>query len=195
MLQQIFINNLSQFTDNQMLISKFWLDLEKLYRSKNRHYHTLTHIEHLFFLLEKNKNLIEDWETLVVSIFYHDVIYNARKSDNEEQSAIFMQKAMSEIAFPKEKIEKSYRQILATKKHEITGDNDTDLFTDADLAILGSDWDVYEYSIYPDFLYNNGRKKVLQHFLAMENIFKTPLFRADFEEKARGNLQKELVLK
>jgi predicted metal-dependent HD superfamily phosphohydrolase len=201
MLQQIFINHLSQFIDNQLLINKLWLSLEKLYGSEKRHYHTLKHIEHLFFLLEKNKNLIVDWDTLVISIFYHDVIYNARKSDNEEQSAIFMQKAMLEIAFLKEKIEKSYRQILATKKHEITGDNDTDLFTDADIAILGSDWETYqtyyqnirkEYSIYPDFLYNNGRKKVLKHFLAMENIFKTPLFRSAFEEQARENLQNEL---
>jgi predicted metal-dependent HD superfamily phosphohydrolase len=197
MLQQIFINNLSQFADNQMLINKFWSELEKLYGSKKRHYHTLTHIEQLYFLLEKNKREIQDWEILVCSIFYHDAIYDVLKSNNEEKSADLAVKHLRLLNFDNQQVEKCYKQIIATKKHEKTGDNDTDLFTDADLAILGSDWNIYEayvqnirkeYSIYPDFLYNNGRKKVLQHFLAMENIFKTPLFQADFEDKARENL-------
>lgn len=200
-METIFKNHLIQFYDNEILINELWLNIEKRYSEKHRHYHTLQHIEHLFFLLEKNKNLVADWETLVISIFYHDAVYNARKSDNEEQSAVFMQQAMSKIIFPKEKIEKSYRQIIATKKHEMTGDNDTDLFTDADLAILGSDWNNYqayaknirkEYLIYPDFMYNMGRKKVLKHFLQMENIYKTPLFQAKLEDMARVNLEKEL---
>jgi predicted metal-dependent HD superfamily phosphohydrolase len=201
MLQQIFINNLSQFTDNQMLISKFWLALEKLYESKNRYYHTLTHIEQVYFLLEKNKSEIADWETLVCSVFYHDAIYNVLKSNNEERSADLAAKHLRLLNVDNQRVEKCCKQIIATKKHEKTSDYDTDLFTDADLAILGSDWNTYaayaknirkEYSIYPDFLYNNGRKKVVQHFLAMENIFKTSLFQGDFEKKARINLKQEL---
>ena len=202
-LQNVFTKNLFQFTDNEILVNELWIEIEKHYNEKYRFYHTLKHIQDLYFLLEKNKDLIEDWETLIVSIFYHDIIYDAKSNNNEEQSAELMRKVMLKIDFSKEKIEKSYQQILATKKHEITGDNDTDLFTDADISILGSEWEIYqayaknirkEYSIYPDFLYNMGRTKVLKHFLTMPDIYKTSLFRAQFETKARENLERELQL-
>ena len=74
---------------------------------------------------------------------------------------------------------------------------------DADLAILGKDWETYEnyikqirkeYSIYPDFLYNLGRKKILIHFLEFEEIFKTEHFKAKYEKIARENIQKEISM-
>ena len=49
-----------------------------------------------------------------------------------------------------------------------------------------------EYSIYPDFLYKPGRKKVLEHFLNMERIFKTTYFFDLYEAQARENLRREL---
>ncbi len=197
----IFHNFLAQYSDNQLIVSETWQELEHFYSEKNRHYHTLQHIEHLYFLLESEREQIEDWETLTWSIFYHDIIYNPSKSDNEEKSAEKMREVATKLGIFEVIIEKSYRQIIATKKHEMTGDNDTDLFTDADLAVLGSDWIAYEtyaknirkeYSIYPDFMYNMGRKKVLKHFLQMENIYKTPFFQEQLEDKARENLAKEL---
>jgi predicted metal-dependent HD superfamily phosphohydrolase len=51
-----------------------------------------------------------------------------------------------------------------------------------------------EYAIYPDLIYNPGRKKVLQHFLSMENIFKTTFFIEKFETTAKLNLQREISL-
>jgi predicted metal-dependent HD superfamily phosphohydrolase len=89
---------------------------------------------------------------------------------------------------------------MATKRHE-PSDDEIDLFTDADLSILGSSPDVYqlysqqvrqEYSIYPDLLYKAGRKKMLLHFLEMEHIYKTSFFRNKYETTARRNLENEL---
>ena len=51
-----------------------------------------------------------------------------------------------------------------------------------------------EYAIYPDMLYNPGRKKVLQHFLTMDTIYKTAVYRDRYEQKAKENLQRELEL-
>ncbi|MFD2921463.1 hypothetical protein ACFS6H_17175 [Terrimonas rubra] len=94
-------------------------------------------------------------------------------------------------------------QILATKAHQASTDPDTNYFTDADLSILGQPWEVYEtyyknvrkeYAMYPDFLYNPGRKKVLQHFLSMDRIFKTNHFFGLLEAPARANLQREWTL-
>jgi predicted metal-dependent HD superfamily phosphohydrolase len=201
MLQQIFIKSISQYTNNQQYIADCWNEMEKAYTHKKRFYHNLQHIEHLVNCIEKHENKILDKETMLFSAFYHDIVYDATAKDNEEQSAKIAVASLSKTAFPKEKIQRCETQILATKRHETTGDFDTDFFTDADLAILGSDWTDYEayaksirkeYVIYPDFMYNMGRKKVLKHFLQMENIFKTPIFQVDLEEKARKNLENEL---
>lgn len=92
--------------------------------------------------------------------------------------------------------------ILATKKHE-PADYETNLFTDADLSILGSDPGTYnrylknirkEYAMYPDILYDPGRKKVLLHFLNMDQIFKTKEFSGQLEAQARKNLEAELKM-
>ena len=110
---------------------------------------------------------------------------------------------MTEIDVDADTLNKCTNIILATKKHLWNEDNDLNLFTDADLSILGADWNDYEtylkqirkeYTIYPDIIYNSGRKKVLQHFLSMETIYKTEYFYKKFETKARQNLQGELKL-
>ncbi|HXL55890.1 MAG TPA: hypothetical protein VN958_06525 [Chitinophagaceae bacterium] len=41
-------------------------------------------------------------------------------------------------------------------------------------------------------MYNEGRKKVLMHFLEMNRIFKTDEFYNQFEKQARENLKREL---
>ena len=51
-----------------------------------------------------------------------------------------------------------------------------------------------EYSIYPDFLYNPGRKKALEHFLEHKFIFQTEEFRTQYETKARENIKREIEL-
>lgn len=91
--------------------------------------------------------------------------------------------------------------ILATRTHELSTDNDINSFTDTDLCILGKDQQSYraycsnirkEYAVYDDDSYMAGRKKVLQHFLAMGRIFKTEYFYNRFEKQAIANLNKEL---
>lgn len=111
-----------------------------------------------------------------------------------------MQK-FSEIEYPAEKIVKCVNMILATKSHDRSDDSDTNYLIDADLAILGKspyDYQKYteqireEYYIYPDFMYNSGRKKALLHFLDMEAIYKTEHFFKKHEEQARINIKNEL---
>ncbi|MFY8003983.1 MAG: hypothetical protein ACOVNR_04040, partial [Chitinophagaceae bacterium] len=120
---------------------------------------------------------------------------------NEGDSAKLAMQKLSEIGYPAEKIAKCANMILATKLHELSEDNDTNYLIDADLAILGKgqfDYQKYtekireEYSIYPDFMYNNGRKKALQHFLQMSTIYKTEYFFNKYEKQARVNISNEL---
>lgn len=110
---------------------------------------------------------------------------------------------MKQVLVSDDKIELCKKQILETKSHHKSTDSDTNYFTDADLSVLGQDWQIYslyyknvrnEYSIYPDFIYNIGRKKVLNHFLLMDKIFKTDFFYNKFEMQAKQNIQRELEI-
>lgn len=203
MLKNIFFDLLKKYTNDESLVSKFWSEIEENYTNRKRYYHTLEHLENLFQILTPIKTKINDWDTLLFTLFYHDVIYNATKSDNEEKSAELAVVRMQTIGIENSQIEQCKAQILATKKHLPSTDTDTNYFTDADLSVLGQDWETYsnyyknvrkEYAIYPNILYNAGRKKVLKHFLAMENIYKTDYFYQEFEQKAKENLERELGL-
>lgn len=147
------------------------------------------------------KNDIGDWDVVVFALFYHDVIHKPLRSDNEEQSATLAASRLAGISFPENRIKHCSKIILATKGHQMSDDNDTNIFTDADLAILGcpnTDYQQYarnirkEYRWVPDRLYNPGRKKILDHFLRIDDLYKTEYFSKKYEVQARVNLQWEL---
>ncbi len=203
MLKQTFVELISLYKNDDHLIYELWNEIEINYSKKKRYYHTLEHLENLLKQLAEVKDHIKVWDAVLFSLYYHDVIYNPLKNDNEERSADFAEKRLQQISVPKLIGENCKAQILATKKHGVSSDMDINFFTDADLSILGSEWSLYsvyfrqvrkEYSIYPDLIYNPGRKKVLFHFLQMERIFKTDYFYNKFEVQAKQNLQQELEL-
>ena len=200
-MKDIFLALAKNYAADPGLTADLWNEIEKNYSKSNRHYHTLGHLENLLSELNGIRDRISDWNTILFTLFYHDVIYNPLKSNNEEKSADLAGKRLRALTVPTPVIDKCKHQILATKQHLPDPDNDTDFFTDADLSILGQSWNVYEkyaadvrkeYSIYPDLIYNPGRKKVLQHFLEMNRIFKTEYFFNKYETAARHNLQKEI---
>ena len=200
-LKEIFSNLLINYTTNSSLINELWDEVEKNYSEKKRHYHTLQHLENLLITLTEVKSEIQHWESILFTLFYHDIIYTALKSDNEENSALLAEKRMQQLSVSNDIIERCKNQILATKSHSKSTDSDTNYFTDADLSVLGQPWEIYslyyknvrkEYAIYPDFIYNTGRKKVIQHFLSMNSIYKTDYFYNQFEKVAKENLMKEL---
>lgn len=202
MIKDIF-NKICASNSDKKNCDKLWEDLVNHYTEKHRHYHNLRHIADMIENLLHIKNEIKDFETIMLATFYHDVIYNPTAKDNEEKSAKFMQKELSNISFPKEKINRCYNQIIATKKHELSVNSDTNFLIDSDLAILGQEEKKYtdytkkirnEYFVFSDIQYKKGRISVIKHFLLQKNIYKTTFFQNRLEEKARLNLKNELVL-
>lgn len=200
-LRQIFIELSGRYSGDQMLAEKLWEEIYMAYSEKGRHYHTLAHLANLLSELENVKSQVNDRDVVLFTLFYHDIVYRATGDKNEEKSAQLAQLRLTELSFPQEKITRCIGMILATKGHTVTGDNDTDYFTDADLSILGQTKNLYseyarqvrkEYSVYPAFIYNQGRKKVLNHFLNMTRIYKTSYFFDHFELQARDNMKDEL---
>ena len=169
MIKQEFLESVRKYTTDRNQQRTMWTEVEKNYSKSDRYYHNLVHLNSMLTELRMHKDKFDSWDTIIFAITYHDLVYSSLRSDNEERSAEIASKRLSSISYPENLIAFCRQLILATKKHE-PSDQETNLFTDADLAILGSDPEAYqayskqirrEYSIYPDMVYNAGRKKVL----------------------------------
>jgi predicted metal-dependent HD superfamily phosphohydrolase len=199
-LQTVFIQLAAKFSANEKLAKSLWAEIEKQYSSRKRHYHDLTHLENMIAELEAVKKQIANFDVMLFSVFYHDIVYKPTAAYNEEKSAEFAKDRLSGLGVESNLADAVARQIIATKKHEKSIDDDVNYLLDADLSVLGKDWETYktyaanirkEYAIYPDFMYKPGRKKVLHHFLAFPEIYKTPEFKEKYELQARKNLAME----
>lgn len=201
MLEQTFLDLISKYSDDENYNLECWQEIEKNYSSKSRHYHNLAHLKNMLNELENVKNQIQNLDTLLFAIYYHDIIYKSTKTDNEHQSALLFEKRISKTTF--HNINKCKAQIEATKEHKPSTDPDTNLLLDLDLSILGKDPKEYqtysanirkEYKIYPNFMYRKGRTKALNSILQQDTIFKTDTFITKYETQARENLKAELEL-
>ncbi|HLP52729.1 MAG TPA: hypothetical protein VK154_17695 [Chitinophagales bacterium] len=178
-----------------------WENIIDHYSEKGRHYHTMQHLANMYDELYAYYKGIPPVAT-TLALFYHDLVYNPLRSDSEQQSADYARKFLMQWNMPAELISKVYHLIVCTKSHESdTADDETNIFLDADMAILGSAAPVYhdytsavrkEFSIYPDFIYNKGRRDFLRKTLSRPYIFLSAFFRAKYESQARINLQNEL---
>ena len=200
-LDRIYSELLSNIGFSANEIQKNWMDLEKAYSKKSRHYHNLTHITDMIASFDNYHNQLDNPNEILFSIFYHDVVYSASKKDNELKSAEYALSILPENTTINKQL--VFDAICATQQHQHNVIEDINWLIDFDLKILARDWDDYqiyfeqirkEYSIYPDFLYKPGRAKALKHFLENEFIFQTDEFRKLYEEKARNNIEKEISI-
>lgn len=200
-LSELFFETAGRYTGNRPQLKLLWEEIQSAYSDKTRHYHTLAHLQNLYVQLSDVKKQLENWDAVVFALFYHDAVYSMLLQNNEEKSAELAEERLVAIRVPKETVARCVQHILATKSHTISGDNDTNLFTDADLGILGAPPDIYrmyaqqvraEFWMYPDLVYKPGRKRILQNFLDMKRIFKTDYFFTQFETQARENIRTEV---
>ncbi len=200
MLKETLLHLLKKYTDDLRLADELWNEVKQQYSGANRHYHTLAHLENVLQQLLAVKELLQDWDCILFGLYYHDIIYNPLLSNNEAQSADFAQKRMQRMAVDSDTIARCKKHIVATQSHQFSAHSDTNFFTDADLSILGQSWEEYslysqnvrkEYAIYPDMIYKPGRKKVLNHFLTIDRIYKTDFFYGQFESQAKQNISRE----
>lgn len=190
---------------NFTLANTLFTNLAKNYHYRKRHYHNFNHIAIMLELSDQYSNYLQQKDVVNLAIFYHDVIYNPLRKDNEERSARRAARELKQLQVPKNKIDLVERYILATKIHDLQGfgeESDLAYLLDFDLSVLGADWEAYviyaqnirkEYSVYPDFMYNPGRVQVLQHFLEKSVIYFTNLFYKNRETKARENIMREIT--
>ncbi|CAM1339977.1 conserved hypothetical protein [Tenacibaculum amylolyticum] len=198
-LENRFKNLIRLYTTDSDVISRLWEQLYVRYTEKHRTYHNLQHLKELFGYYDTYIGELSQPNLVAFSIFYHDIIYNIWKKDNEEKSAKVALQSLATI-ISRSELNIINEQIIATKTHE-SNFSDTQFLIDFDLAILGQSTAVYqqyatlirtEYKLVPDFLYYKGRKKVLQHFIDKPFIYKTEVFINLYEKAAKKNLVEEL---
>ncbi len=190
----------SKYCADKSKTDEIWDKIEENYGETHRKYHNLDHIEFMLDYAVQYKSELQKLDTVLFSIFFHDIIYATSRDDNEKKSADIAEVYMQQLGIPLEIIRDCKAQIMATQKHEQQTSSDTSYLIDFDLAVLGASPKKYEqyrknirkeYSQYPDFLYTMGRKKVLQYFLNKSNIYQTRSFQENHEAQARENLQGE----
>jgi predicted metal-dependent HD superfamily phosphohydrolase len=182
-------------------------ELISAYTAPDRHYHDLHHIEALLRLAGTCAGAITDRDAVEAAIWFHDAIYDTRRSDNEERSAAL---AVTRLAGSTDegRIARIAAMIRATAGHampdfaDAAAGRDCALFLDMDLAILGSpatDFDAYEAAVRREYdwvsepQWKLGRRAVLAQFLTRPAIYATARFRVSHEEAARRNLARAIA--
>jgi len=173
------------------------------YQAENRSYHNFEHIENLLSFLKERESEIKDLNSVKLVAWLHDVVYDIKANDNEEQSSQYAQNYLEQLGIPEEIIAHVVALIMATVKHEvIENDSDSAIFLDADLAVLGSseeNYDKYaakirkEYAWVSDEQYKAGRLKVLKSFLERPQIYLTERAGKELEQQARANIEREIT--
>jgi predicted metal-dependent HD superfamily phosphohydrolase len=192
----------SSYTREEHLRANSFEVIREKYSEEGRFYHNLSHIKALLSMFESLKHMIQDGNAIRFVIWFHDVIYNTRRSDNEEKSAELASEMLSKLSVDNGTIEFAKELILATRSH--TGlelSEDAKLFLDMDLSILGAPGELYgeyskairkEYSWVPGFMYRRSRKKILKSFSERDRLYFTEEMNKRFEQQARINIEGEI---
>ncbi|MDX1685738.1 MAG: hypothetical protein R3275_10920 [Saprospiraceae bacterium] len=189
----------SQYTDDLNWIQQLWEEIVAYYSRPDRHYHNLSHLEYLLGWYEKLRNKLTDPEAFIFAIFYHDIIYDVCRDDNEDRSADLAEKRMTQLNVPQSTIDLCRDHIMATQGHLPTSDPDTNYFIDIDISVLGEDPELFlkysqqirlEHSHRDDEEFWKARKVFFESYLNRDHIFATEEFRKSHEDQARRNMKK-----
>lgn len=177
--------------------------LAAAYSEPHRHYHTASHIEHCLAEFDAVAGLCESPDEVEFGIWLHDVVYDPRASDNEEQSARIAGEILGHMDCPPKLITGIRELILATRHIHPPLTPDAGLLVDIDLSILGQPPDVFgiyeraiwsEYSWVSEESYKAGRSGALRSFLGKSAIYCTDGFEKKYGRQARENIMNALAV-
>ena len=144
-----------------------------MWNESHRSYHNLNHLNDLISQINENKSKYseKEYEKLILTALFHDVVYDPASQTNEEDSANFL----IECTVDKTNIDilDVKQMILDTKTHNSTT-NLSESFNKYDMNIVERDFDQLlewergiseEYSIYSKEEYKMGRLKFLESLL------------------------------
>jgi len=199
--------------DSDSVVFQWWAVIRDNMSQPSRSYHDLTHLEAMFHYLDELERLpggVQDSHLVQFAVFFHDVIYDATRSDNEAASARLFESfchlargaAGAAWALSLQDEGHVVAWIERTAKH-LDGPAVGPLaqFLDMDLAVLGLPLPRYlryaeyvrkEYHHYEDLAFLRGRARVLTGFLSAGCLYFSPAMAQHLESQARTNLAFEI---
>jgi predicted metal-dependent HD superfamily phosphohydrolase len=176
--------------------------LTACYSEPHRKYHTMQHLNECFVHLEKLRSIAEYPAEIEIALWFHDAIYETRRTDNEEKSAEWAIDSVKAVGVPGDVAMRVRDLVMVTRHDGIAIGSDAEVLVDIDLAILGAEsarFDKYEdqireeYAWVPQPLYQRERRKVLHQFVSRQTLYHTELFCTLYEAQARANLDRSLA--
>ncbi|MGY1685635.1 metal-dependent phosphohydrolase [Geodermatophilus sp. SYSU D00804] len=179
-----------------------WAAVVAAWSEPHRRYHDLHHLAAVLGLVGALGPAADDPAAVALAAWYHDVVYDPRRGDNEQASAGRARAGLAGLV-PPERLDEVVRLVLLTAGHDAAdGDANGAVLCDADLAVLAGPPEAYaayasavreEYGHLSDEVFTAGRIAVLEALLALPALYRLPATR-DWEPRARANLAAELTL-
>lgn len=172
------------------------------YAEPQRHYHTGQHLDECFAHFDGARALAGHPAEVELALWFHDAIYQPRRTDNELKSAEWARDSALAAGVSAEAAGRVHSLIMATRHEAVPQGRDQEVLVDVDLSILGAPperFDEYErqvreeYSWVPGFVFRRTRKGILQSFLDRPEIYSTAPFKQKLEAAARANLARSIA--
>lgn len=193
---------LRPFAVDETVADAVFADLAHQYEGKSRYYHTLAHIATMLDVVDRLADYAQNLAAIKLAVWFHDVVYEIGRSDNEERSAEYAVAALRRLGLPETLIDRVVELILVTRAHDAPpGDVDAHIIIDADFASFAAPEEAFrgqgkalraEFAAVPEETFQRGRIQLLQSFLDRDTLFLTPQMRAAAEAQARRNIRREI---
>lgn len=177
--------------------------IDEAYGGEGRYYHNMTHIENVLDSISELRSLANDYHAIQLAVWFHDIVYETERQDNEARSASYGYEALIELGIDEVIAARVRDLILVTADHRAPdGDMDAKILIDADLAPLAADQALFaiqsedirkEAAGMPVEAFIDSRRRFLNGMLDRERIYLTPQFHNSLEEKARENIKGSLA--
>jgi predicted metal-dependent HD superfamily phosphohydrolase len=172
------------------------------YADPRRHYHNLGHLQAVLDAVAALSAEAAEPRVVTIAAWYHDAVYDVRRDDNEERSALLAEQTLSEAGLAPAAVAEVARLVRLTAAHN-PADRDANgaVLCDADLRVLASTDEAYlsyvaavraEYGHLSDEQFRSGRSTVLEPLLALPTLYRTAHGQSAWEAAARRNLTGEL---
>ncbi|MFQ5994470.1 MAG: hypothetical protein ACE5K1_05200 [Acidiferrobacterales bacterium] len=176
-------------------------ELWRRYSEPHRRYHTPDHISHCLQQLDLAAKLMDDPDAVEMGLWFHDVIYNPRATDNELKSAQLFAELVNDHIDP------DFRQsvfdlILITTHPEQPARLDEKFIVDIDLSSFALPWDHFqqdsdavrqEYAHISDEKFFPNHLQFLRALVDRPTFFFTDFFRGRYETTARENVARYMA--
>jgi predicted metal-dependent HD superfamily phosphohydrolase len=108
------------------------------YSEPHRSYHTLQHLLECTAALESVLAIAPHPAEVEMALWFHDSVYDTRRSDNEARSAAWAKKALSSAGASAQSLRSVEDLIMVTKHDALPQTPDEQILVDIDLSILGA---------------------------------------------------------